>query len=431
MPPTPLKTNPSSSAPLRATGSVRLHALDVLGEWQKSGRFATDLLDERVRRAALSPPNAAFLHDIVFTTLRNLSLLDHWADHLTGAKALDARTRWLLRIGLCQLLLLGVPSHAAVNETVAAAGRSGALVNAVLRRAGREEAQLRAMLDKLPLAIRYSHPEFLVRRWIKIMGKAKAEALCRWNQEPAHTYVRLNGLHDEAATRVPVLAGLSPFEADEAFFQCESPPREALKAGLCYAQDPSTVHAPRMLAPKPGDHVLDACAAPGGKTALLAELMCNDGRIYACDSSPTRLARLRENLTRMKVRNAQVMTCDLLSGEPPAFGNVLFDRILLDVPCSNSGVMRRRIDVRWRLQEGEFDSMADLQRRIVEAALPYLKPGGSLVYSTCSIDPEENQGVVKAVLEAHPEMEMIESRLVFPPKDLTDGAYAARLVKKA
>src|SRR5690606_913775 len=100
--------------------------------------------------------------------------------------------------------------------------------NAVLRRAGREEAQLRSMLDKLPLAIRYSHPEFLVRRWIKIMGKAKAEALCRWNQEPAHTYVRLNGLHDEAATRVPVLAGLSPFEADEAFFQCESPPREAL-----------------------------------------------------------------------------------------------------------------------------------------------------------------------------------------------------------
>lgn len=401
----------------------------MLTDWQKSGRFATDLLDERVRKVALSPPNAAFLHDIVFTSLRNLSLLDFWADHLTDGKHLDHRTRWLLRIGLCQLLLLGVPSHAAVNETVAAAGRSGALVNAVLRRAGREEAQLLAMVDKLPLSVRYSHPEFLVRRWIKIMGKAKAETLCQWNQEPAPVFVRLNGLHEEAVAKLTALPELT--DIGEGFYQCETTPREALKQGWCYAQDPSTAHAPRMLAPKPGEDVLDACAAPGGKTAILAEQMCNEGRIFACDASPTRLTRLRENLTRLKVRNAQVQQFDLLSDAPPPFGDLLFDRILLDVPCSNSGVMRRRIDVRWRLQETEFDELADVQRRIVESALRFLKPGGSLVYSTCSIDPEENQSVIKAVLEAHPELEMIESRLVFPPKDLTDGAYAARLVKKA
>lgn len=421
----PLKTISNTSP----SASVRHHALDVLADWQKSGRFATDLLDERVRRAALSPPNAAFLHDIVFTTLRNLSLLDFWADHLTGGKHLDHRTRWLLRIGLCQLLLLGVPSHAAVNETVAAAGRSGALVNAVLRRAGREDSQLRTLADQQPLSVRYSHPEFLVRRWIKTMGKTKAEALCRWNQEPAPTFVRLNGLHEEAAERLAALPELT--DIGEGFYQCETAPREALKHGWCYAQDPSTAHAPCMLAPKPGDNVLDACAAPGGKTALLAELMCNEGRIFACDASAARLTRLRENMTRMKVRNAQVQVFDLLADAPPPFGDLLFDRILLDVPCSNSGVMRRRIDVRWRLQEGEFESMAQTQLAIAEAALAYLKPGGSLVYSTCSIDPEENQGVVKALLAAHPDLELIESRLVFPPKDLTDGAFAARLVKKA
>lgn len=408
---------------------MRHHALDVLTDWQKSGRFATDLLDERVRRAVLSPPNAAFLHDIVFTTLRNLSLLDHWADELTDGKHLDHRTQWLLRIGLCQLLLLGVPSHAAVNETVAAAGRSGALVNAVLRRAGREEAKLKEQVAALPLAVRFSHPEHLVRRWIKIMGKTKAEALCQWNQEPPPTFVRLNALNEEAAGRLAKMPELT--DIGEGFYQCESAPREALKHGLCYAQDPSTAHAPRMLAPKPGENVLDACAAPGGKTALLAEIMCNEGRIFACDSSPARLTRLRENLTRLKVRIAQVHTFDLLGDAPPPFGDLLFDRILLDVPCSNTGVMRRRIDVRWRLQEEEFTTLGEVQRRLVESALRFLKPGGSLVYSTCSIDPEENQGVIKALLEAHPELELLESRLIFPPKEQTDGAFAARLVKKA
>lgn len=270
----------------------------------------------------------------------------------------------------------------------------------------------------------------MVRRWIKIMGKAKAESLCLWNQSPAPVFVRLNALNEEAAAKLAKVAGLSASTEHEGFFECEAAPRDALKHGWCYAQDPSTAVAPRMLAPRPGETVLDACAAPGGKTALMAELMCNEGRIIACDASPTRLPRLRENLTRLKVRNAQVLQFDLTSGQPPPFGAILFDRILLDVPCSNTGVMRRRVDVRWRLQDEEFAVLAAQQRQIVEAALPYLKPGGSLVYSTCSIDPEENQGVIREVIAAHPDLEMIESRLVFPPKDQMDGAFAARLVKK-
>jgi 16S rRNA (cytosine967-C5)-methyltransferase len=411
--------------------NTRLLAVDLLCEWQKGGQFATDLLDERCRRAGLSGPNAALLHDIVLTTLRNLTLLDHWTDHLVSNRPLDSRTRWVLRTGLCQMLLIGIPSHAAVNETVAVAGRAGALVNAVLRRAGREAGALRGGLEALPLSVRYSHPEWLVRRWIKLMGKAKAEALCQWNQQPPPVFVRVNRLHDDAVRKLAEVDGLTPRESDEGFFECESAPREALRQGWCYAQDPSTAVAPRMLAPRPGDHVLDACAAPGGKTAILAELMCQEGRLIACDASAARLVRLRENLTRLRAHRAEILHHDLLSPDKPPFGEARFDRILLDVPCSNSGVMRRRVDVRWRLEEKEFAELARTQRRLVEAALPLLKPGGSLVYSTCSLDSEENQGVVKAAVEAHPELELAESRLVFPPKDGMDGAYAARLVKKA
>ncbi len=410
--------------------NVRRLSVEVLEAWQKTPRYAADLLDDKTRQTALSGPNAAFLHDIVLTTLRNLSLLDHWIGHLTSGRHLDHRTRWVLRVGLSQLLLLGVPSHAAVNETVAAAGRASGLVNAVLRRAGREMDSLLAGREALPLAVAFSHPEFLVRRWIKTMGKAKTEALCQWNQQPAETFVRLNRLHEDADEKLSAIAGLTPHPTAEDFFLTTSVPREALKAGHCYAQDPSTAVAPGMLAPRPGETVLDACAAPGGKTAILAQAMCGEGRLVACDSSPARLTRLRENLTRLRVHNAQVMQHDFLSQDPPPFDDLLFDRILLDVPCSNTGVMRRRIDVRWRLQEEEFAELARTQRGIVESALRYLKPGGSVVYSTCSIDPEENQQVVKAVLADHPELEMIESRLVFPPKDQMDGAYAARLVKK-
>lgn len=411
--------------------NVRRLSVEVLESWQKTPRYAADLLDDKTRQATLSGPNAAFLHDIVLTTLRNLTLLDHWVDHLTNGRHLDHRTRWVLRIGLCQLMLLGVPSHAAVNETVATAGRASGLVNAVLRRAGREMNTLLAQRKDLPLAVAYSQPEYLIRRWIKIMGKAKTEALCQWNQEPAETHIRLNRLHDEAEARLSKITGLTAHATEEDFFLVNPVPREALKSGICYAQDPSTSIAPKMLGARPGETVLDACAAPGGKTALIAQMMVGEGKLIACDSSPARLNRLRENLTRLRVHHAQVMQHDFLSSDAPPFGDLLFDRILLDVPCSNTGVMRRRIDVRWRLNEPEFAELAQTQRGIAESALRYLKPGGSLVYSTCSIDPEENQQLVKALMAAHPELEMAESRLVFPPKDQMDGAYAARLVKKA
>ena len=406
--------------------SVREIALRVLSEWSQQKQFAQDLLDDACRRHHLSPPDAGLLHHIVLGVLRNLSLLDHWTGTLCSHPHLDHHTRWVLRIGLAQLLLLDMPPHAAVNETVEIAGKARSIVNAILRRADRERTTLLGSTSSLSLEVRTSHPGFLVSRWREMLGAARADALCGWNQSPAGTFVRLNPLHPDAASWIAGASGLENIGGG--FYRCESLPREALAAGIFYAQDSATAIAPMMIGALPGETILDACAAPGGKTAMLAAKMNNQGRIIAADSSEDRLKRLRENLSKLRVTNAEVFVHDLASDKAAPWGDTLFDRILLDVPCSNTGVMRRRVDVRWRLREEDFSQLAALQIRLLENSLRFLKPSGSVVYSTCSIDHEENRGVIDRVLGLNPALALVEERLVFPPADQSDGAYAARLV---
>ena len=398
-----------SPAPIRGL------ALDVLGAWAAGDRFATDLLDRAQRECGISGPDAAFLRDIVLTTLRHLSLLDHWIATLTEGKHLDHRSRWGLRIGLCQLLVLKVSEHAAVNETVAATGRARSLINAVLRRACRESAALQEQAAALPLTTRTSHPKWLVEHWTAIFGATKTTALCEWNQQPAPMSARINRLHPEMTA------------APDDFLICDQLPREELATGKVYMQDPSTALAPRLLAPQHGQRVLDACAAPGGKTALLAQLMDNTGEIIACDVSPGRLRRLNDNLQRLRVTNARVEQHDWSQETVPAFARDGFDRILLDVPCSNTGVMRRRVDVRWRLQPDDISAQVRTQERPLRNTLRVLKPGGVLVYSTCSIEPAENEQLVASVLESTPGYEPINVRQSFPPDDQIDGAFAAAI----
>lgn len=303
------------------------------------------------------------------------------------------------------------------------------MVNAVLRRASREGAALVAQAAELPLPVRTSHPEWLVKRWQAAFGPERTAALCEWNQQAADTFVRVNRLHPGAAGFAERMAdaGCDSFSG---FFRCRVLPREELADGVCYAQDPGTALAPRLLDPQPGELVLDACAAPGGKTAMLAELMRNQGRIIACDVSPSRLDRLRSNLARMRVGVAEVWRHDWLGDLAPPWGDLRFDRILLDVPCSNTGVMRRRVDVRWRLQEGDFAKLAETQLRMLLGCARLLKPEGMLVYSTCSIDPEENRDVVDRALHAGASFRLLEDKSEFPPEAGFDGAYAARLSNK-
>lgn len=407
--------------------SSRRLALELLQEWNRGEQYAAALIDEASARHRLEPRDAALLQAIVLGCLRHLTLLDHWIAHLTEGRHLERQAHWVLRCGLAQLLILQMPPHAVVNETVELAGRARGLVNAVLRRAGRERDALLAERGSLPPDIAFSHPAFLVQRWTSQFGAEEVKALCAWNQEPAGVYVRLNELMPAAAELLGQAPGLRPL--GDGFYQCENLPRAALAAGACYAQDPSTAIAPRLLAPQAGETVLDACAAPGGKTALLAQLMGNQGQIIATDSSASRIRRLEANLARLKAANVRTHQFNWSRQAPFPWGEILFDRILLDVPCSNTGVMRRRVDVRWRLKPEEFKTVAAVQLQLVKAVIPLLKPGGVLVYSTCSLDAEENERVVEAVLSELPGLRLAESRQALPQRDGIDGAYAAKLVQ--
>jgi len=200
-----------------------------------------------------------------------------------------------------------------------------------------------------------------------------------------------------------------------------------LVGGLCYVQDPSTLMACELLAPKAGERVLDACAAPGGKTSYMAQLMKNEGQIIACDVSADRLARMRGNLERLSVTNVEVRLADWLRSPPPQ--NEKFDRILLDAPCSNTGVMRRRVDVRWRLKEEDFIRMPEVQIGLIKNLAGLLKPGGTLVYSTCSIEQEENEGVVTRVTREAPELKFQKASRTLPFRDKVDGAFAAMFTR--
>ena len=406
---------------------ARQIALETLLEWDRSPAFARDIM-VRIGAPRISDArDAALTQNLVYTTLRHLSLLDHWITQLCDAPQLDDDVRWILRLGLAQLLILDLAPHAAVNETVKLAPHAGGLVNAVLRRAQRESHPLLEEIPTLPLPVRCSHPEWLVKRWIAQFGEQKATALCEWNQEPAPSYIRINKLHPQPPTEMELRDIRA--RAARGFFEVPQPPRDWLAEGRCYVQDPSTATSCRLLDPQPGETVLDACAAPGGKTAMLAELMQNQGRIYAADAAAARIPRLQENLRRMRVANARVFEHDWLSEKAPSWGAVRFDRILADVPCSNTGVMRRRIDVRWRLGPRDFPDMAATQSRILRALLPLLKSGGSLVYSTCSLDSEENEQVVEAVLLDTPGFTMTQVRTSLPWRDGVDGAFAACIVR--
>jgi 16S rRNA (cytosine967-C5)-methyltransferase len=419
----------SRSFPARKPGA-RSAALDVLRQWEDTTAFAEDLIDVAAQSARLSSADRALLNALVHGTIRNLELLDHWIAQLRDGK-LKSDARWLLRLGIYQLLVLGVADHAAVNETVDLAGPARGLVNAVLRRTIRERETLLAPVADLPLAIRYSHPEHLIERWKAVYGDETAEKIAATNNEPAPIIIRANSLREGAMETIQSSPDARPVPGTPGYYSVDSIPRDWLADGLCYIQDPATALAPDLLAPLPGECVLDACAAPGGKTGILAQAMGNRGRLIATDASDRRCRRTVENLRRLGVTNTETFAHDWLAPRPgpPAWGNgVLFDRILLDVPCSNTGVIRRRVDVRWRLAEGFARDLVETQFALAAAVLPFLKPGGSLVYSTCSIEPEENEQICQRLLEAFSRLRLVETRQHIPGRDPFDGAFAALFI---
>ena len=411
---------------MRAASS-RAIALAALKEWRGGRKFSDAILLEQLRASGLDAADRAFVTELFYGVLRNLTLLDFWIGQLRSGH-LDHDSRDLLRLGLYQLFLLQTAEHAAIYETVElAARRNRGLINGVLRNAARNKSELHAEANERSISIRKSHPQFLIDRWENNFGSQNTETLCDWNNQPAPVYARINRLKisdDEFLAKYSTAERVS---GQENFVRLTSIPENALASGHCYIQDSSTAAACLLLDPRPGDRVLDACAAPGGKTGYLAELMKNSGFILACDRDDRRVETLRDNLKRLGAEIVRTIRHDwtkqTLSEE------TAFDRILIDAPCSNTGVMRRRVDVRWRLTPGDFSRMADEQMRIIHAVIPQLKPGGVLVYSTCSLEPEENEQVVERTLKEFSFLRLEDQKSVLPFRDLFDGAFAARLVR--
>jgi len=412
--------------------SARRVALTALRIWRTGSLFADSIISKHLRETKLSGSDRGFALELFYGTLRNLTLLDFWIGCLRASK-IDVVLRDVLRLGLHQIFLLKTPEHAAVHETVELAlKRQRPITNAMLRAAVRRRTELITCASGQPLFVRTSHPEFLIARWQENFGIKATEILCAWDNEPPPIYGRINRLKID---REKFLALYSESRSDARrpdFVEFQSLPARALARGHCYVQDPSSVIACQLLDPKPGEKVLDACAAPGGKTGYVTQLMKNRGTIVACDRDAARLQILKDNMTRLDAKIVRIFRHDWMRDPIPEEIASLapFDRILVDAPCTNTGVMRRRVDVRWRLRPGDLIRMPEEQFEITHSAIKLLKAGGVLVYSTCSLEPEENEGIAERLLDHFSELQLERKRSSVPFRDHFDGAFASRLVNR-
>lgn len=416
-------------------------AVRVLRQHSNGAGWLEEIFDDTAARSSLAPIDRALAQEIAFGAVRWQGTLDWLIARKTGGRPQKSLLQILLRVGLYQLFWLDrVPDHAAVHETVELArqlgfGPQSGFVNAVLRGCLREREAVERELEVLKTQephLGWSHPQWLCDRWEKRWGGDKLRALLEWDNTPPAIFIRVNILK----TTPEKLA--AQFEAEGVLFTPRTfewapeglvfelrshPPLAGLKSfqeGAFYIQDPSTLLAVRELDPQPGESVLDLCAAPGGKTTFIAQRMEDRGNVIAQDAEPRRLSLVRENCQRLGV------TCVSADESVPPEGTTQYDRVLVDAPCSNTGVMRRRVELRWRVRPTEIERLRKVQLELLRKAARQLKPGGTLVYSTCSLEPEENGAVTAEFLAGHGTLQLDAERELNPFKDRVDGAYIAR-----
>jgi 16S rRNA (cytosine967-C5)-methyltransferase len=437
-------------------------ALRVLRARRQSGEFTETLLERALatgpstvpeKASSMSSVDRALCQELVYGVVRAQAALDWLIDRKTGGRRQNSGMQSVLRLGLYQVFWLDrIPAHAAVHETVELAKREGfgpktGFVNAVLRGYLREfdaTKKLLAELKETNPAVAFSHPQWLVEKWEKRFGPEPARQLLEWNNRPPKTFARVNTLKTEAGKLLEKWRAenveydfvrrdfLGRPDLETIIFELKSHPPlaslESFRDGWFYIQDPSTLLASLELAPKGGETILDLCAAPGGKATFIAQLMGNTGKIIACDVSEDRLKLLKENCDRLGITTIHPAVYSATLSAIPDGDQ--FDKVLIDAPCSNTGVLRRRVDLRWRISPDELARLQQMQLDLLKAAAPKLKHGGVLIYSTCSLEPEENSFVVQEFLRADNTFELERESELLPFKDEVDGAFVARLLKR-
>ena len=447
-------------------GPARRAAFETLRRTFEEGAWADRAFPAAVRRHGLDSRDRALAQRLCYGAIQRRGTLDHLIGGLAGRapEDLDPPLLAALRLGLYELLFAGgTPDHAAVDQAVelakAGGGERGAgLVNAVLRRAARERDELLAGLSDTTAAeaaFAYSHPTWLTEMWWEELGPDGARSLMAADNEPAETALRVNTLRAEPEATVRELA-----DGGAAVERPASPPAPSeslvvsgpigdatgrrIEAGELVPQSRASAFVVALLDPRPGERVLDLCAGPGIKTSQIAARIANEGEVTAVERDPGRASELRELCTRLGASSVRVIEADAARD----YLGDGYDRVLVDPPCSDLGTLASRPDARWRKSLEGIVRLARLQGRILERGAAALRPGGTLVYSTCTISRRENEDTVTAALEAagpaalsadelgseHRELvsphdpRCLQTR---PDRDGTDGFFIARLRREA
>ncbi|MFT3870667.1 MAG: RsmB/NOP family class I SAM-dependent RNA methyltransferase [Nibricoccus sp.] len=424
-------------------------AVKLLERWLENNERVDALLETLPR--TLTGVDRGRCQSLLFGALRNLGRIEAHTTKLIERPP-RARLRAVLLVAGFELIEGGDEHHVArvvhhaVEQTKTLASPAEArLVNAVVRKlaaalAAESAPPKLATADQL--AAYYSHPKWLVERWLSQFGAPATREFLEWNQKPSSVYARWR--LRERGPSPDELAWLTP-TAWAGFYEVKQGNwaniEALLAAGALYLQDPSTRLAVELLAPQPGETILDTCAAPGGKSVAIADAMRSTGdvaagRVVAMDLPGDRIERLKENLGRVTGVDVALVQADIAKANPRLFEDLNlpseYKAVLIDVPCSNTGVMRHRVDVRWRLQENDFAKHARQQRDLLYWASRRVAPGGRLVYSTCSVDAEENERVISAFLEkSGGRFALADSAVTLPWMSGHDGAAAFLLVRKA
>lgn len=444
--------------------TARSYALKVLKEVEE-GAYANIVLNRLLSSLSLAEEERSLLTELSYGVLQRLNTLD-WVLSLFLTSPLEKLTPWIrniLRLGVYQILYLErVPESAAVDESVKLAYQFGhkgvaGLVNAVLRKVSRTRNEIPwpSKIDNpsLYLSLVYSFPLWLIRRWLGQMGFDEAEKLCIANNRVPPLSIRTNTLK----TTPKKLKELLEAEGIKVEF-CRYAPEglvvkltkkltelKSFQDGLFQVQGEASMLVAPLVKPEPGDCVFDLCSAPGGKTLHMAMLMRNKGTIVAADLYPHRLKLLQKTMERQDIKIVRTEKLDGRTISSDKYG--FFDRVLLDVPCSGLGVVRRKGELKWRRREKDLLSLAKLQSELLRSAFQALKPGGVLVYSACSTEPEETRDVILGFLKNEPsaipallapllpeELQSEEKEAgmayLWPHKHGLDGFFLARLRKR-
>ena len=433
--------------------TVRELTLSLLCEFEASGKYVNLSLSS-MRAEKLSGEERSFLTALLYTVVERKITYDYYVSAISGRSLdkIDPTTLNILRIGMCQIVHIdSVPDHAAVNETVALARNKGekSFVNGVLRQAVRLKNE-----DKLPLpkkekkasrylSVRYSFPHWLVKHFISLLGEEQTEKLLVHFNTARYTDLTVNVTKTDKEKLSALLteAGFEPVPFIDSPISVRIPtsvnPRRlpGFDEGLFFVQDAACAVSTEALGVSPGDRIIDVCACPGGKSFSAA--MLSGGEVLSLDIHESKLSLIEDGKARLGLTSIQVGECDATKPRAELFGS--FDKVICDVPCSGLGVLGKKPDIRYR-DNDSLHNLPQLQYEILNASVNYLKDGGTVVYSTCTLNPEENERVIERFLDAHPDFYPVNFTVdklssqggmltLLPHVHGTDGFFIAKIRK--